>query len=113
MDMQQGGYEVSFRFNPDGGQRFGNLTRSHVPLDGGAFKYDLAIVLDDILQSAPTINDIITDNGRITGGFDETEVPGPGRDHQPRKPARGTLSHARTRDDHRSHAGPATRSSRA
>ncbi len=73
-DQEHGGFEVAFRFKGDGGQRFGNLTGRHVPLDGGAFKYHLAIVLDHVLQSAATINSRITDSGLIeggSGGFDK------------------------------------------
>jgi SecD/SecF fusion protein len=72
-DQENGGFEIAFRFSPDGGLRFGNLTRSHLPLDHGAFKYDLAIVLDNYLQTAPTIDSAITDSGRITtaGGFEQ------------------------------------------
>jgi SecD/SecF fusion protein len=70
----EGGYEVSFRFDPEGGQRFGNFTGEHLPLDSGAFKYHLAIVLDKELQSAPQLNDRISDAGRITGDFDMQEA---------------------------------------
>ena len=54
------------------GQKFGRLTGEHVPL--GDFRYNLAIVLDDVLQTAPTIQSQITDSGRITGHFTPREV---------------------------------------
>jgi SecD/SecF fusion protein len=67
------GFEVTFRFNAEGGQRMGRLTEEHMPLPDG-FHYRLAIVLDHILQSAPTLNDRIADSGRITGDFDQKEA---------------------------------------
>ncbi len=69
---QEGGFEVAFSFNTEGGRRFGNVTGEHVPV--GDFKYHLAIILDHVLQSAPTINDKITDQGQITGNFDDKDA---------------------------------------
>ncbi len=64
--------EVLFSFNPTGGAKFGKLTGEHVPI--GDFKYRLAIVLDDVLQTAPTLQSAISDSGRITGNFTQKEV---------------------------------------
>ncbi len=69
-----GGYEVAFRFDPEGGQRMGRLTGEHTPLDNETFFYHLAIVLDHVLQTAPRLQSQISDNGRITGDFDVTEA---------------------------------------
>ena len=50
------------------------------PLDGRArarsaiSSIKLAIVLDDVLQTAPTLQSAITDYGRITGNFTQQEV---------------------------------------
>jgi len=74
LSQESAGYEVEFKFNPEGGQKFGRLTGEHVPLDNGAFHYKLAIILDHILMSAPNLNDRITDSGRITGDFDQKEA---------------------------------------
>ena len=52
---------VSFNLTADGAARFGRLTGENVGKR-------LAIVLDDVIQSAPTINSRITDSGIITGG---------------------------------------------
>ncbi len=74
LDQRNGGFDVAFRFSSDGGARFGKLTGDHLPQDNGAFKYQLAIVLDHVLQSAPTLNSRISDNGVIeggSGGFDK------------------------------------------
>lgn len=57
---------VRFVFKPLGGRKFGNLTREHSPeLDG--FLYRLAIVLDDMVMSAPVIKSEIRDEGVIEG----------------------------------------------
>ena len=70
----EGGYEVAFQFNSEGGQRMGKLTGEHTPLDGDTFFYHLAIVLDHVLQTAPQLRSQISDNGRITGEFTLKEV---------------------------------------
>ncbi|MDX2039272.1 MAG: protein translocase subunit SecD [Isosphaeraceae bacterium] len=58
---------VGFRFNRVGARKFGTLTGTHLPEDDG-FKYRLAIVLDGVIQSAPTLNAKITDSGIIQFG---------------------------------------------
>jgi len=65
---QNGRPVVTFRFNTKGAQRFGQLTTNNV---GKRF----AIVLDDVVMSAPVINEpIIGGSGQISGNFtvDET-----------------------------------------
>ena len=57
---------VGFDFNHQGGRKFGALTREHMPEEDG-FRYRLAILLDDRVMSAPSINDEIRDTGIITG----------------------------------------------
>jgi preprotein translocase subunit SecD len=52
---------VSFNLNAAGAQKFGKLTEENIGRS-------LAIVLDDVVMSAPTINSRITDSGQITGG---------------------------------------------
>ncbi len=56
---------VGFVFNPTGARRFGGLTREHVPREDGNFQYHLAIVLDDVVMSAPVIRQEIRDQGII------------------------------------------------
>lgn len=58
---------VSFQFNGEGAKKFGNLT-------GANLKKKLAIVLDNTVQSAPTINARITRDGQITGQFTMEEA---------------------------------------
>jgi len=71
-DQETATPEVLFSFNPAGAAKFGRLTGEHVPI--GNFRYRLAIVLDDVLQTAPTIQSVISDSGRITGNFTQQEV---------------------------------------
>src|SRR5262249_18948967 len=59
---------VKFVFRPIGGRKFGQLTRDHVPEEQGSFKYRLAILLDNLVMSAPSINSEIRDEGVIEGG---------------------------------------------
>ncbi len=71
---------VSFEFNAAGGALFRDLTRKNVPSggggggDGGQLKRHLAIVLDGLIQSAPTINSEIGQHGQISGSFTAREV---------------------------------------
>lgn len=53
---------VSFQFNNNGAKKFGNLT-------GANIGKQLAIVLDNTVQSAPRINSRISSQGQITGQF--------------------------------------------
>ncbi len=59
---------VGFQFNRQGARKFGQLTRDHLPEEGDAFKYQLAILLDNLVMSAPSINSEIRDSGIIEGG---------------------------------------------
>jgi len=59
---------VGFVFNALGARRFGNLTGEHLPEEADAFKYQLAILLDNLVMSAPSINSQIRDTGIIEGG---------------------------------------------
>ncbi len=62
-DPYTGAAEVVFYLNSEGVQRFGDTTGANVG-------NQLAIVLDDVIQSAPNINERIdTESARITGSF--------------------------------------------
>lgn len=62
-DPYTGAAEVVFFLNSEGVQRFGDTTGQNVG-------NQLAIVLDDIIRSAPNINERIdTESARITGSF--------------------------------------------
>ena len=58
---------VSFTFNPDGGEIFGDLT-------GANLRERLAILLDDRVHSAPTIQGRISMRGQIEGRFTPQEA---------------------------------------
>src|SRR5207302_10506391 len=70
---------VSFSFNPAGGNLFGELTRKNVSDDSAGpdntkLRRHLAIVLDGMVMSAPTINSEIRTQGQISGNFTQKEV---------------------------------------
>jgi len=58
---------VAFGLDREGARHFGALTREHLP-EGDEFKFRLAIVLDGVINSAPSINSEIRDNGQIEMG---------------------------------------------
>ena len=70
---QNGQPEVRFLFNTKGAFKFGQLTGSHLPNPSGQ-KYQLGILLDKKLLSAPSINSRITSQGVIEGIPSEEEV---------------------------------------
>lgn len=68
----------SFTFSTEGGRLFGTITRKNVPSGTGGeesqIKRFLAIILDDQVMSAPSINSVITTSGQISGNFTRKEV---------------------------------------
>ena len=71
---EQGRPCVTFTFNDEGGKRFGEMTGSHLPDEQTGFHYKLAIILDDVLYSAPRLNGAIYNRGEISGNFTQEEV---------------------------------------
>jgi len=65
---------VHFSFNDYGGQLFGSMTGTHLPDKTGDFTFKLAIILDNEIYSAPSIQAAITTQGQITGSFTPQEV---------------------------------------
>lgn len=70
---------VSFSFNPTGGALFGEITRKNVSEDTAGpdntkLRRHLAIILDGMVMSAPTINSEIRTQGQISGNFTQKEV---------------------------------------
>jgi SecD/SecF fusion protein len=63
---------VEFRFNGAGAQQFGKITRRNKP--SGNITRQLAILLDDRVVSAPSIQSEINAIGTITGKFDRKTV---------------------------------------
>ncbi|MBI3680553.1 MAG: protein translocase subunit SecD [Acidobacteria bacterium] len=62
-----GKWETAFTLNQDAAKRFERFTETHVGKR-------LAIVLDNQIRSAPTIQNKISDSGRITGANDQVEA---------------------------------------
>ncbi len=71
---EQGRPNVEFAFNSRGAQLFGQLTGSNLPDRASGFTRKLGIILDNYLQSAPSINSAIFDRGQITGSFTRERV---------------------------------------
>ncbi|HSE98475.1 MAG TPA: protein translocase subunit SecD, partial [Blastocatellia bacterium] len=69
MSNQYGGsnYQINFSLTPSGAQRFGEATGKNIG-------ERLAIVLNNEIKSAPTIQGQITDNGQITGSFTQRQA---------------------------------------
>lgn len=67
-----GSPSVRFSLKDSGSARFSKLTGNNVPQNN--IKYQLGIVLDDELLSAPTINSAISGSGTISGNFTKEEV---------------------------------------
>jgi preprotein translocase subunit SecD len=69
---------VAIDFNPKGAALLGELTRKNVPTGAAAadtqLKRHLAIILDGLVMSAPTINSEIRQAAHISGRFTTTEV---------------------------------------
>jgi SecD/SecF fusion protein len=67
--------EVSLEFTKDGAKMFKQVTEKHAPQNPGEAGDRLAIVLDDVVYSAPTIREkIVGGKARITGRFTINEA---------------------------------------
>lgn len=69
---ERGAPAIAFNLTDLGSGRFRALTTNNAP--DGTRQRQLGIVLDDTLLSAPTINEPISKQGRITGQFTRDEV---------------------------------------
>jgi preprotein translocase subunit SecD len=58
---------ISFTFNSEGARKFGNFTGANVGRN-------LAVIMDDRVYSAPIIQERISQEGRITGQFEQKEA---------------------------------------
>ena len=65
---------VHFSFNNAGGELFGALTRKNVSDD--TTRRHLAVILDGMVMTAPTINSEIRTQGQISANFTQKEVDG-------------------------------------
>ena len=68
------GLAVGFTFNERGGYLFRQVTSRNQPREGEGFFSHLAVLLDNEIHSAPTINAVISTTGVIEGNFTEEEV---------------------------------------
>ena len=77
-DQNLGRPQVGFTFGIEGADLFGTLTRKNVAegsgLETGKLNRHLAIILDGLVMSAPTINSEIRDRGSISGSFTQKQV---------------------------------------
>jgi len=73
-DPQSGDPCVSFTLDSVGGTYFGSLTGKYRPKEDQDLRYELGIILNDFLQSAPVLRSTIHERGQITGLDDEAEV---------------------------------------
>ena len=72
-DGKNGNPAVGFSFNPEGAKVFGAMTERNKPTPG--ILRNLAIMMDDKIVSAPTLNAVLREGGQISGaGFDNTSV---------------------------------------
>jgi SecD/SecF fusion protein len=58
---------IRFEMDPRGGAKLGELTRANVGRE-------MAVLLDDQVYTAPTLQEAISSGGRITGKFDQAEI---------------------------------------
>ena len=72
--MGDKGLAVSFTFNTRGGQLMQSLTSRYQPRPGSGHFTRLAILLNEEIHSAPTINAVIGASGVIEGSFTQEEI---------------------------------------
>ncbi len=73
--VTQPGWRILFTLTKDGSKRFGDVTTRLAPPPGQQTGKQLAIVLDGVIQSAPSVNSPITGGqGEITGSFTEAQA---------------------------------------
>jgi SecD/SecF fusion protein len=68
------GAVVEFKLNEKGAKLFGELTGSNLPDPVSGTGRNLAMIVDDELCSAALIQSRISDSGRISGNFSESDV---------------------------------------
>ena len=72
-DNPSGSWITNFRFNGAGDSKFGAMTGRNRPTAGQTIRH-LAILLDDKIVSAPTVNSEIRGGGQISGNFTKDAV---------------------------------------
>lgn len=71
---EKGGLAVGFTFNDRGGFLMGQMTSRYRPHDSAGYKNQLAVLLNEQIHSAPTIDGVINTNGQIDGSFTQAEI---------------------------------------
>jgi SecD/SecF fusion protein len=72
--FDNGKLAVHFSFDSTGANKFGELTRRNLPDTTIDLYRHLGIILDDVILSAPRLNETIRGEGQITGNFTQEEV---------------------------------------
>ncbi|WP_026198044.1 protein translocase subunit SecD [Sciscionella marina] len=67
MDERSGGYSVNLTFKSEGAKKWGDFTSKNVGKS-------VAIVLDSTVQSAPSINEAMSNNATISGNFNQQQA---------------------------------------
>ncbi|MCE9531712.1 MAG: protein translocase subunit SecD [Planctomycetes bacterium] len=66
--------QIEFSFNSVGARQFSKITSRNIPDQEGKRVRQLAIILNGMLISDPSIQSVISDRGRITGEFEQNYV---------------------------------------
>jgi len=72
--VSEKGLAVGFTFNDRGGHLMQQLTAKYGPREGAGYKNQLAVLLNEQIHSAPTINAVIGSSGIIDGDFSQDEI---------------------------------------
>lgn len=72
--VSEKGLAVGFTFNDRGGYLMQQLTSRYGPREGAGYKNQLAVLLNEQIHSAPTINATIGSSGVIEGSFTQDEI---------------------------------------
>lgn len=70
---ERGKPQLAFSFDAEGASRFGELTGKHTPTPTGQ-RYNLGMLIDGRVLSAPTIESKISDRGRMSGNMTKEDV---------------------------------------
>jgi len=71
---KNGGYQVSFKMTTAGAEKMLKMTIANQPDVNSGFKKRMAILLDGIVLSAPSLNSPIRGEGQIEGNFSKKDV---------------------------------------
>lgn len=72
--VSEKGLAVGFTFNDRGGHLMQQMTSKYQPREGAGYKNQLAVLLNEQIHSAPTINAVIGSSGVIEGSFTQEEI---------------------------------------